>query len=90
MDVKMEDVTKSPEATDAPAPVEAPSVSTLDGWVEQLYKCQQLKEDDVHKLCEKVWCLTPAYRRLSQPGLLTSWAGQGNTARRIQCAAGGA
>lgn len=50
----MEDVAKGPEKVDAPAPTEAPSVSTLDGWVEQLYKCQQLKEEEVHKLCEKV------------------------------------
>lgn len=49
----MEDVSKGPEPGDLPAPVEAPSTSTLDGWIENLMLCRQLKEEDVLKLCEK-------------------------------------
>lgn len=27
----------------------------LDGWIEILSKCRQLPEDDVKRLCDKVW-----------------------------------
>ena len=51
----MEDVGKTPEAHETPpAPVEGPSISSLDGWIENLMSCKQLPESDVQKLCDKV------------------------------------
>jgi len=54
MDIKMEDVGKAPESHEASAPVEAPNMGTLDGWIESLMACKQLSEADVQRLCEKV------------------------------------
>jgi hypothetical protein len=55
MDVKMEDVSKSPETTEA-APVvsEAPTTGVLDNWIDSLMQCKQLSEPDVVRLCDKV------------------------------------
>ena len=57
----MEDVGKTPEPTDIPAVVEAPSIPTLDGWIENLMSCKQLSEGDVQKLCDKVGCSMELY-----------------------------
>jgi len=54
MDIKMEDVGKVPESHEGSAVVEAPSISTLDGWIENLMACKQLSETDVQRLCDKV------------------------------------
>ncbi len=29
-------------------------INEMDGWIEQLGKCQQLSENDVKRLCDKV------------------------------------
>ena len=52
----MEDVgAKGPESQEPPpGPVEAPSIPTLDGWIENLMNCKQLAENDVQRLCDKV------------------------------------
>ena len=49
----MEDVGKIPEKL-SPVAVEPTSIPTLDGWIESLMACKQLKETDVQRLCEKV------------------------------------
>ena len=49
----MEDV-KMPEAQPTSAPLDPPSIPTLDGWIESLMACKQLSEADVQRLCEKV------------------------------------
>lgn len=56
MDIKMEDVGgKGPESQEVPSgPVEAPSIPTLDGWIDNLMNCKQLAENDVQRLCDKV------------------------------------
>jgi len=54
MDIRMEDAGKSPEPHEITVPVEAPNMSTLDGWIESLMTCKQLSEADVQRLCEKV------------------------------------
>lgn len=56
MDTKMEDAGKVPESHEGGAVVEAPSISTLDGWIENLMACKQLSETDVQRLCDKVSC----------------------------------
>lgn len=50
----MEDVGMKPETTESAVPTEAPSISTLDGWIENLMSCKQLSEADVQRLCDKV------------------------------------
>lgn len=54
MDTNMEDVSKMPEAHPMTAPVDPPTVPTLDGWIENLMACKQLAEADVQRLCDKV------------------------------------
>lgn len=54
MDTKMEDVGKVPESSEGAVTAEAPSIPTLDGWIESLMACKQLSEADVHRLCDKV------------------------------------
>lgn len=55
MDTNMEDVGKMPEAHPiSSAPVDPPTVPTLDGWIENLMACKQLAESDVQRLCDKV------------------------------------
>jgi hypothetical protein len=56
MDINMEDVGRVPEPSKLSPATEPASISTLDGWIERLMKCQQLAEVDVQRLCEKV-CL---------------------------------
>jgi len=43
-----------PEAQPTSAPLDPPSIPTLDGWIENLMACKQLSEADVQRLCEKV------------------------------------
>lgn len=43
-----------PEAQAMTAPIDPPSIPTLDGWIENLMACKQLSEADVQRLCEKV------------------------------------
>jgi len=56
MDVKMEDVQKSPDTNEATVVTvtEAPSIAVVDGWIDSLMTCKQLSEADVQRLCEKV------------------------------------
>ncbi len=54
MDIKMEDVGKGPESHESVPITEAPSLPTLDGWIESLMTCKQLSEGDVQRLCDKV------------------------------------
>ena len=49
----MEDVGRAP-ADVSPVQTEPASISTLDGWIENLMKCKQLAENDVQRLCDKV------------------------------------
>lgn len=60
MDVKMEDVGKSPEPQETAIASEPPSIGTLDGWIDSLMSCKQLSEADVQRLCNKVPTLFPA------------------------------
>ncbi len=50
----MEDVGKGPESHESVPITEAPSLHTLDGWIESLMTCKQLSEGDVQRLCDKV------------------------------------
>lgn len=59
----MEDVGMKPELTESAVPTEAPSISTLDGWIESLMTCKQLSEADVQRLCDKVLVDKPRPRR---------------------------
>ena len=34
------------------------SISTLDGWIENLMNCKQLAESDVSRLCDRVCDIT--------------------------------
>lgn len=56
MDVKMEDVQKSPDTNEATVVTvtEAPSIAVVDGWIDSLMTCKQLSEADVQRLCDKV------------------------------------
>lgn len=54
MDIQMEDAGKMPPSGDGSTSAEAPSIPTLDGWIDNLMNCKQLAEDDVRKLCDKV------------------------------------
>ena len=55
MDTNMEDVVKLPEHPQIPQPpLEPTTIPVLDSWIESLYKCKQLSEHDVQRLCEKV------------------------------------
>jgi serine/threonine-protein phosphatase 2A catalytic subunit len=54
----MEDVGKMPEPHQLSSPlVEPASIPTLDGWIEGLMNCKQLAENDVQRLCERVFTL---------------------------------
>ena len=55
MDTNMEDVGKLPDPSQLSSMKSEPTtVSTLDGWIESLMSCKQLKEEDVQRLCDKV------------------------------------
>lgn len=55
----MEDVGKLPEPSQLSSIKTEPLVvPTLDGWIENLMACKQLKEEDVQRLCEKVGTLS--------------------------------
>ena len=36
--------------------VPQPSNKDLDGWIEQLFECKQLSENQVKTVCDKVKC----------------------------------
>lgn len=59
MDSKMEvDVGKLPEPSRLSPASEPASIPTLDGWIESLMNCKQLAENDVQRLCDRVWDAT--------------------------------
>ena len=74
MDTNMEDVGKLPEPSQLSSLKSEPTtVSTLDGWIESLMSCKQLKEEDVQRLCDKVFrpfdaCSPPARWRSHRTG----------------------
>jgi len=78
MDIKMEDAGKAPESHEGGAVVEAPSISTLDGWIENLMACKQLSETDVQRLCDKVSCVFGLNRPV-QAQMLPKIRGQADT-----------
>ena len=53
----MEDVgSKLPDPQQlSSALAETATIPTLDGWIEGLMSCKQLSEQDVERLCNKVW-----------------------------------
>ncbi|THX16280.1 serine/threonine-protein phosphatase PP2A catalytic subunit [Aureobasidium pullulans] len=53
MDTNMEDAGAKPDIPMSAAPIDPPSIPTLDGWIESLMACKQLSEADVQRLCEK-------------------------------------
>jgi len=56
MDSKMEvDIGKLPEPHRLSPATEPQSIPTLDGWIENLMNCKQLAENDVSRLCDRVW-----------------------------------
>lgn len=58
MDTNMEDVGKLPEPSQLSSLKSEPTtIPTLDGWIESLMSCKQLKEEDVQRLCDKVFRL---------------------------------
>ena len=59
MDSKMDvDIGKTPEAHQLSPAAEAASIPTLDGWIESLMTCKQLSEQDVTRLCDRVWFIS--------------------------------
>jgi hypothetical protein len=88
----MEDVVKLPEIPQVP--LEPTTIPVLDNWIEGLYKCKQLSETDVQRLCEKVCREQPAFcclvghdQRISK--LTWLFLGTRGSAGRVQCAASG-
>jgi len=53
----MEDVgSKLPDPQQLSSALAEPTtIPTLDGWIEGLMSCKQLSEQDVERLCNKVW-----------------------------------
>ena len=49
------DVGKLPEPHRLSPATEPQSIPTLDGWIENLMNCKQLAENDVQRLCDRVW-----------------------------------
>ena len=61
MDTKMDvDITKPAEPHKLSLTQDAGSIPTLDGWIETLMTCKQLSENDVSRLCDRVWPQTLA------------------------------
>lgn len=55
MDTHMEDVGVGPKPDAHLPPLHEPaSISTLDGWIENLMNCKTLAESDVQRLCDRV------------------------------------
>lgn len=52
------DTGKIPEPPKLSPNTEPASIPTLDGWIESLMNCKQLAENDVQRLCDKVWDIT--------------------------------
>jgi hypothetical protein len=51
----MEDVGRVPSPTRLSPTTEPASIPILDGWIESLMTCKQLAEQDVQRLCDKVF-----------------------------------